>query len=114
MPGPEQGIFDTVPRVIPPEYWWAWAVAFLSVFSLGFVLMALPRTRRAATVYLVLVAASTTFQMMAVRSYEYHRWDTGDSRQFAPQGQGATHGGPLPGASWPVGPEDHVDARPTR
>ena len=87
VPPPAQGYFDHVPRDVPAEYWWSWALALAIIASLGLGLLMLRRTRKAAIVYLVLALTVSVFQMLAVRSYEYNRWDTGDSYEFAPQEQ---------------------------
>lgn len=84
VPPPAQGTFDHVPRNVPAEYWWSWALALAIIASFGFGLLMLRRTRKAAIVYIVLALTLSVFQMLAVRSYEYNRWDTGDSHEFAP------------------------------
>ena len=104
VPPPRQGAFDRVPRDVPEEYWWAWSIAFLVVFSIGLTLMAFRRTRRIGIAYLILVVVLTTPQMLAVKSHEYHRWDNGDSRQFSPHGQAPLTDQPPPA---PVG-EGHA------
>lgn len=85
VPPPVQGTFDQVPRYVPVEYWWSWVLALAVISSLGLVLLVLRRIRKVAIVYLVIALTLSVFQVLVVRSYEYNRWDTGDSYDFSPQ-----------------------------